>query len=59
MILKVLGVHCGSFACVWKGFLGGSDSKQSACNAEDPGFDPQIGKIPLEKEMTTYSSILA
>ena len=31
------------------GFLGGSDGKESACHAEDP----------LEKGMTTHSSILA
>ena len=30
MILKVLAVHCGSFAYVWKGFPGGSDGKESA-----------------------------
>ena len=23
-----------------------------------PGFDPWVGKIPLEKEMVTHSSIL-
>ena len=34
----------------------GSDGKASACNAGDPG---SIGKIPLEKEMATHSSILA
>ena len=35
----------------------------SACNAGDkglmPGSDPWVGKIPLEKEMATYSSTLA
>ena len=24
----------------------------------DPGFDPWVGKIPLEKEMATHSSVL-
>ena len=38
------------------GFPGGSEVKASACN---PGFDPWVGKIPLEKEMATHSSILA
>ena len=50
MNLQVLGVLCGSFACVRKGFLGGSGSKESACNAGDPGFDPRIGKIPWRRE---------
>ena len=41
------------------GFAGGSDGKESACNA---GFD--LGSIlcqedPLEKGMATHSSILA
>ena len=35
------------------GLPGGSDGKESACNAGRPRFDP------LEKEMATYSSILA
>ena len=30
----------------YMGFLGGSDCKESACNAGDPGFDPWVGKIP-------------
>ena len=42
---------------------GGSEVKVSACNAGDkglmPGSDPWVGKIPLEKEMATYSSTLA
>ena len=36
------------------GFPGGSDSKESACNAEDLG-----GEDPLEKGMATHSSVLA
>ena len=31
------------------GFSGGSDSKESACNAGDPGFDPWVGKIPWRR----------
>ena len=27
-------------------FFGGSDSKQSACNAEDPGLIPSLGRSP-------------
>ena len=30
------------------GFLGGSDGKESACNAEDPGSTPGSGKSPGE-----------
>ena len=37
-----------------KGFPGGSDGKESACNAGDLGWEN-----PLEKGMTTHSSILA
>ena len=29
---------------------GGSDSKVSACNAGDPGFNPWVGKIPWRRE---------
>ena len=40
------------------GFPGGSDGKESACNAGDQSLIP--GKEdPLEKGMTTHSSILA
>ena len=35
----------------------GSDSKEFACNAEDPGSIPGLGRS-LEKEMATHSSIL-
>ena len=38
--------------------LGDSDSKESVCNAGDPGGS--LGKEdPLEKRMATHSSILA
>ena len=39
-------------------FPGGSDGKESACNAEDPGSIPGLGKSP-GKEMATHSSVLA
>ena len=41
------------------GFPGGSDCKESACNAGHLGLIPGCGEDPLEKEMTTHSSILA
>ena len=40
------------------GFPGGSDSKESACKAGEPGSIPGSGRFP-EKEMATHSSILA
>ena len=40
------------------GFPGGSDGKESACNAGDLGLIPGSGRS-LEKEMATHSSILA
>ena len=43
---------------VLRGFSSGSDGKESACNAGDPGSI--LGwEHPLEKEMATHSSILA
>ena len=36
------------------GFPGGSDGRESACSAGDPGWED-----PLEKGMATHSSILA
>ena len=40
-------------------FPGSSGSKESTCNAGDLGLSPRWGKIPLEKEIATHSSILA
>ena len=40
------------------GFPGGSDSKESACNAGDR-VQSLDGEDPLEKKMATHSSILA
>ena len=31
------------------GFPGGSDCKESACNAEDPGSIPELGRSPGER----------
>ena len=39
-------------------FPGGSDSKESACNAGDPGLIPQSGRV-LGEENGYHSSILA
>ena len=51
----VLGRYSPAFKL---GFLGDSDCKESACNAGDLGSIPGSGRS-LEKEMATYSSILA
>ena len=40
--------------CYWRslttgvGFRGGSDGKESACNAGDPGLIPGLGRLPGE-----------
>ena len=39
-------------------FPGGSDGKESACNAGDPGSIPGLGRSPGEG-MATHSGILA
>ena len=39
-------------------FPSGAKGKESACQTRRPGVDPWAGKIPLEKEIATYSSIL-
>ena len=47
-----------TFGLQLMGFPGGSDGKESACNAEDLGSIPGL-EDPLEKGTTTHSSILA
>ena len=41
------------------GFPGGSDGKESTCNAGDLGLIPGLGRDPLKEGMATHSSILA
>ena len=41
------------------GFPGGPDGKESACNADRPGFKAWVRKVFWRKEMATHSSILA
>ena len=58
---KLHFVHIMSYLCTSSMsmvFTGGSDGKESACNEGEPGFNPWQ-EDPLEKEMATYSSILA
>ena len=40
-------------------FLVGSAAKSPPANAGDSGSILGVGKVPLEKEMATHSSILA
>ena len=35
---------------MYLGFPAGSDSKESACNAEDPGSIPGLGRSPGEED---------
>ena len=52
----VFQYFCGGLYCK-VGFPGGSDSKESSCNAGDLGSIPG-GEDPLEKGMATHSTIL-
>ena len=53
-----LSYHIYNTAIKIVGFPGGSNSKESACNAGDPGLIPVLGRSP-EKGIATHSSILA
>ena len=44
--LQVLKPNCGSTSIVCSGFRGGSDGKESACNAGDLGLIPGLGRSP-------------
>ena len=44
--------------CAYRGFPGGSDGKECACNAGDPASVPGLGRSP-GGGMATHSSILA
>ena len=39
---------CHSILLLYLGFSDGSDGKESACNAEDPGLIPGLGRSPGE-----------
>ena len=55
--IKLEVTKCLTVRNVW-GFLGGSDGKESACNAGDPGLIPESGRSPRERN-GTHSIILA
>ena len=42
----------------WKGFTGGSDGKEYACNAGDPGFIPRLGRSPGKESGYPFQHIL-
>ena len=37
----------------------GASGKEPTCPCRRPGFDPWVGKMPLEEGMATHSRILA
>ena len=60
MLIISLNYHSKHLLAAYQvspGFPGGSDSKESACSAEDLGLIPGLGRYP-EKGMATHSSIL-
>ena len=52
-IISILGRYLSG-----EGFSGGSDGKESACNAGDPGSVPVL-EDPLERGMATHPIILS
>ena len=47
-----------TYAHIWRGFPGGLDGEESACNAADLGLT-RVREVPLEKGVTTHASSLA
>ena len=45
---RVYHIHCLLITNIFMGFPGGSDSKESTCNAKDPGLIPGSGRSPGE-----------
>ena len=64
-LVRLLLIHfIKSLIYLIMGFAGGSDGKEYACYAWDPGLIPGLGRSPgdlssLGKGMATHSSILA
>ena len=58
-VCDTLTCYLGSFSTVCLGFPGGSDSKESACNAGDLGSSPESGRSPEEGNghLLHYSSL--
>ena len=57
-VRKVVAIFFFFLKSIYLGFLGGSDGKESTCNAGDSGSIPGLGQSPGE-EGGTHSSILA
>ena len=49
---------CFYLKAFYQAFPGGSDSKETACNARDLGFDPWVGKIPWRRKQQTPPVLL-
>ena len=52
----------GFHGVIWVGFPGGASGKEPTWQCrrhERCGFNPWVGKISLEKEMTTHSTVFA
>ena len=45
ILVVVVTKYCHMLSISW-GFPGGSDSKESACSARDPGLIPELGRFP-------------
>jgi len=70
LLLAPFIVHAGIFDKGWNpfllsevfipfmGFPGGSDGKEPACNAGEPGLDPWVGKIPWRRAWQPTSVFL-
>ena len=58
VITGMLGLIAIIFVILTLGFPGGLAGKELACNAEDPGLIPGLGRSPGEGN-ATHSSILA
>ena len=48
-IFKLYNIELFVFPVLLSGFLGGSEGKESACNARDPGSIPGLGRFPGEE----------
>ena len=46
MVKEIMKYPCKEIAKWYLGFLGGSDGKESACNAGDLGSIPGLGRSP-------------
>ena len=52
-------LHVNEISSIWVWAFRWFSGKESTCQRRRWGFDPWIGKNPLEEQVTTHSSILA